>query len=306
MASHLLFFVGPPMYILASVLLSFNGLRGGGSFSLSSTFGVWILFRLPVAALHLIGGAGGESVFFDVESPHRFIHNQTFWYNYQLYIPTLLILAAVTPVGYQLILRRRKRAVSDETTGLHKTRIRSAQAGSDAIVVALALLLPAATVIERIESRWLYGSLTFLTVGACLLSASESLPARVRVGYITGLLLLLASNIQHRNSFQQYDYWRIRSEKVLSTVRTQEPASGYWSLLVYTPGTDNPNISLPWALGVGAAFMDLNNAPIQVLYGIDLSPQCLSPCLVVSVYDNGDEFIDERRSENQRLDLVWK
>lgn len=300
------FLVGPLVFVVAIVLLSFNGLRGGGTYPLSSTFGVWIVFRLALAALHVFGGAGGESVFFELESPYRFINNQTFWYNYQLCIPALLVLGAVVPAGYLLIVRRRKRAVSDEAMGSHETRCGSALAGRDAIVVALALLLPAATVIERIESRWLYGSLTFLTVGVCLLSGSQRSPAQVRAGCLTALLLLAVGNFLHRNSFQEYDYWRLRSVKVLNAVRTEEPASGYWSLLVDTPGTDNPNIFLPWALGFGAALMDLNNAPIQILWGNELSSQCLSPCLTFSVYDSSEEFIDERRVANQRINHVWK
>ena len=128
-----------------------------------------------------------------------------------------------------------------------------------------------------------------------------------RFGQYVILGLLILANQNNRNSYEEFDWWRVRSEKVLNVVRSNEPQSGEWGVKVVFPDSKDPNSVVAWGLGNGGAFLSLNNAPSQIVFGSsDETLICASPCLVIEVSDKGTKQFDFRKFEFQTIQTSWR
>jgi len=282
----------------ATVVLNANALKGGGESNFNETVGVWVIPRYFKAIIHLLGGAGGETVFYDPLQPLRFTPSMTFADNYSLVVPVLVLLFAVSGTVSHFRRGVRSRiAINDEKLALNR--------GIESFFVSACLLLPAATVAGRIESRWLLGSLVFLVIGIASVPSPE--PSLSKIGRFGVLVLLLSANLGYRDSYEQFDFWRVRSNKVFDVVRKNEPLSGAWNVAVVWPDWQDINSVTAWGLGGGRVFRDLDNGPHEIIFGTpDKVENCPSPCLVVEVTDVGNTNRDYRKAEFQSITTVWK
>jgi len=282
----------------ATVVLNANALKGGGESNFNETVGVWVILRYFKAIIHLLGGAGGQSVFYDPSQPSRFTTGMTFADNYSVVIPLLVALFALS--GFAPHLRRvvRSRAEVDKAKLVRDRAIES-------LFVSVCLLAPAATVAGRIEARWLLGSLVFLVIAIASAPLAESSLSKIgRFGILT---LLLLGNMSYRSSYQEFDFWRTRTNGVLEVVRENMPVSGAWNVAVVWPDWKDINSLTAWGLGYGRVFRDLDNGPHEIIFGTpDQVEKCPSPCLVVEVTDVGNTKRDYRRAEFQTISTVWK
>jgi len=281
----------------AGVVLNANTLKGGGEAKLNESAGLWILSRVYFAMLHLVGGAGGEQVYFDPSRPTAFAPGMTFEQNYEWILPVVIgFVASLLCIG---IVRESFRRTTPWEQQSSQSRLQF-----EMLLVATALLIPGATVLQRIEARWLFGSLVF----SCLLLVSLTTVKTllVRWSALGILCLLLIGNIYHRSSFAEYDWWRIRTKSVLDVIREEEPATGYWNIAVTWPDRMDVHSGLGWSLGYGSVLRTLDNGPQTVLFGvIDELPTCPTPCLFVSVTDIGNQFNDWRKSDFQVVTTYW-
>lgn len=281
-----------------AVVLNANVLKGGGESNLNESIGLWILPRYVNAIIHLLGGAGGESVFYDPSKPTLFTRGMMFDDNYSLVLPVIVV--ALLLSVYLSFFRPR-----EERSQVHTDSMIVHSQCKELLLVSAALLLPAATVAGRIEARWLFGSLVFLVV-----AVSSSPPQQLmisRVGRLGILVLLTFGNLSNRDSYKEFSWWRIRGEGVLDAVRNNSPASGAWNVAVVWPDGQDINSVTRWALGGGKVFRDLDNGPHEIVFGTsDQVSRCPAPCLIIEATDVGNTKGDYRKAEFQSITTYWK
>lgn len=311
---------------VSSIVLDLNVFRGGGEVPLSASIGSWIPYRLVFSTLHLFGAAGGEIIFFSSQNPMQFVISNGFSRNYSLVFPiaftTILLASAAYGIGQWKKPRHQK------------VRNTALPASVEALVIAFALLIPSTTVVSRIETRWLFGSLVFLCL-AVVLSSNLANPVSV-VLTITFFCVFLVSNMFHRDSYQKFDYWKFRAEQIVNAVRTNAPNSGEWSVVINIPAFFGEDFAakatseasprdkrsaefseqrddlrtLIWALGYGndEPFQPLDNPPKGIGFVFDelAADRCPRPCLIVSVKDVGNFPYDVRRFELQQVSVRWR
>lgn len=311
---------------VSSIVLDLNVLRGGGEVPLSASIGLWIPFRLVFSILHLLGAAGGETVFFSSSNPTQFMFDSGFARNYSLVFPIAFITILLVSVAYGLRQWQQSRR--------HKVRTTIPSASVEALVIAIALLIPSATVISRIETRWLLGTLVFLCL-AVVLSSNLINPVSVALA-TTFFCVFLVSNVFHRDSYEKFDFWKFRAGQVVNAVKSNAPSSGEWYVAIHVPAYFEEEVSakatseasprdkrgaelseeredlriLIWALGYGndEPFQPLDNPPQGIGFVFDetCDPELPRPCLIVSVKDVGNIPFDLRRFEFQRVNVRWQ
>jgi hypothetical protein len=105
--------------------------------------------------------------------------------------------------------------------------------------------------------------------------------------------------------YQDFDFWRVRAEKVLRVVQNNEPKAGSWNIAIVWPDSKDNNGVVEWALGYGEVLRNLNNGPHQILFGTrERILECQNPCLVVEVTDDGNP--DIRDTSFQTIQTRWK
>jgi len=313
---------------VSSIVLDLNALRGGGEVPLSASIGSWIPYRLVFSTLHLFGAAGGETVYFDSSTPTHFAVSDGFARNYSLVFPIALTSIFLVSVAYGIVQWKKSRH--------QKFRKTAPTASVEALVIAFALLVPSATVVERIETRWLFGSLVFLCLAVVLTSnLVNPIPVVLATSFFCALLI---SNVSHRDSYEKFDFWKFRTEQVVNSVKSNAPRSGRWNVVIHLPrlplenkedlsamamsegsprakrvntiSEENNDLSfLIWALGYGndEPFQPLENSPELITFAFEETgiSNCPRPCLIVSVQDDGNVPFDVRRFEFQRVSARW-
>jgi len=282
----------------ATVVLNANALKGGGELNFNEVVGVWVIPRYLYALIHLLGGAGGESVFFDPLKPSQFTAGMTLSDNYSLMLPITVCLFGL--LGATPFFRRQawsRVMVGEARPGRNQ--------GIEALFVSACLLAPAATVAGRIETRWLLGSLVFLVIAIASAPLPES--SLSKIGRCGILILLLLGNLTFRDSYQEFDFWRIRAENVIDAIRNNEPQSGAWNLAIVWQDESDINSVTAWALGGGSVLRSLDNGPHEIIFGTRNQVEiCPSRCLVVEVTDVGNTKRDYRKAEFQTITTFWK
>jgi hypothetical protein len=282
----------------AVIVLNANILKGGGESKLNESVGLWIAHRFVFASLSLLGGSGGDVVYFDPAQPTQFVTGLGFSGNYSL--PSMLAIVIVFLLFLWALFRPRTKNYFP-ITGHH----RFSGCFVESIVVAILLLIPAATVESRIEARWLFGSLVFLVLAITSLPLSKDILTKVTTGAFLGLMIILNSVSMTR--YQNFDFWRVRAEEVLRVVQNNEPKSGPWNIAIVWPDLNDNNVVVEWALGYGDVLRKLNNGPDQILFGTrERILECPNPCLVVDVTDSGPDNPDIRDTTLQKIQTRWK
>jgi hypothetical protein len=282
----------------AVVVLNTNVLRGGAG--PESTFneaaGPWIIHRFVFASLSLLGGSGGDTILFDSAQPVQFRSGLGFDDNYSL-LALLVIAISLLPFFWAFLHRRTRNYLPNTERQCISGRF------VESIVVAFFLLIPAATVAVQIEARWLFAPLVFLVLALTSLPSSSNLLMKVGLAAFLGLTVML--NCISMTRYQDFDFWRVRAEKVLNAVQSNEPKAGSWNVAIVWPDSRDNNVVTVWALGNGEVLRNLNNGPGLILFGTrERILECPNPCLVVEVTDNGNP--DIRDTSFQTIQTRWK
>jgi hypothetical protein len=179
---------------------------------------------------------------------------------------------------------------------------------AESLFIAVALIIPSATVAERIEARWLFAPLVFIVLALIILPSEMYWPAKV--GQFMVLVLFIVSNYSNQNSYQEFDFWRIRTINVIdAVVKESDNMPGEWDLVITWLKSDAGHSLLPWSLGNGEVFSELKNKPNKIWLGSRSSifsgnSELLknpNPCLVVKIADFGNYKNDIRKVEFQAI-----
>lgn len=293
-------------YIYSSVIvLKVNVLKGGGADALNEVKGWWIIPRVFHALIHLFGGSGAETTYFDIEKPTNLYQGLSLVEEYNLLIPVSILCICIGAVLFLMLSVKRKTPISSkvraDVTERYATRTLLEIAG-----ISFALLVPATTINSRLEARWLFGSLVFLVILLCGLAISISQAGRYLARGI--LAILFIANVLGRWSYGEFDWWRTRTERVLATVEQLAPEAGTWELAIVVPDYPESNNSVVWwGLNYGKAFIDyLDNAPNGIYIGEhDVVSSCRRPCLVVTVQDDRQKRQEIDKADNQIVVYRW-
>lgn len=235
-----------PIFYVASrtFLLRLDPLQGGGETNLQHNIGVWIGVHFWDALRMLFGGNTATGVFY---TAHPLADLRT--RNDLVWLPVVAI------AGLGLICFRSLREHSAEDSA--EERRRTLHQSTLLMCLSLSTLLPAATVTERIEGRWLFAPqvLFILALGA-LTSGRKSIFGIVS-RYFYPVFFCLVALYYLPNSA---DYLRFRDQpsQVMSVVSEAAPKSEPWVLVI---SQVDPAVPTEWQFGYGNAFTQLPNPP---------------------------------------------
>jgi energy-coupling factor transporter transmembrane protein EcfT len=136
-------------------------------------------------------------------------------------------------------------------------------------VTALALLIPAATVIERVEGRWLLAPQIFLLiafVGAVISLWNEYSPNAIMMRCIAASfsLAIVATGLMYRGQAQDYLALQFQPTLALQKLESEVPLNEDWGVIVNQTDSSMPT---EWQFGYGAIFSQLPNPPSFVQFG---------------------------------------
>lgn len=304
----LAFFFNVFFYIYTSVVvLGVNVLKGGGADSFEETKGWWIIVHLLFSVLHLFGGARAETTFFESEAPRALYQGLALRDEYNLLMPFIFLVVLATLFTYACFLKRFRNQnlitgsnLSNSTTNTQRRKL------IELAWISIWMLVPAATVNSRIESRWLFASWTFAVM---VIIATSFHPDRVVRFFGYGLLVLMLSvSLTGKSSFNEYDWWRIRTNQVLKTIERLAPKAGYWEVAIVVPNYPDENNSVVWwGLNYGRALTEyLDNAPNGIYFGrSDVMKFCKRPCLELVVVDDPSKGQEVDQAKNQMISFRW-
>lgn len=302
-----LIFLGNGIFYIYSsaVILKLNVLKGGGADALNEVNGFWIIPHVFHALIHLFGGSGAETTYFDTAKPTNLYQDLTLVEEHNLLFPVSILCICIGAVFFKALAWKRRTPTSNEARAGASER-NTTRTLVEITGISIALLVPAATINSRIEARWLFGSLVFLVILLSGLASSDSHASRYLARGI--LVILFVANVLGRWSYAEFDWWRTRSERVLTTVEQLAPKAGTWELAIIVPNyPDENNSAVWWGLNYGGALINyLDNAPNGIYFGErDVVSSCNRPCLVLTVQDDRRKREEIDSADNQIIVYRW-
>ena len=113
--------------------------------------------------------------------------------------------------------------------------------------------------------------------------------------------------MNHR-TFDEFDWWRTRTDQVLRVAQLHSPDSGYWEIAIVVPDYPKANSSVVWwGLNYGRALSDyIENGPNGIYFGnSEVVESCRRPCLVLTVTDDPLSESEVDKASNQRITYRW-
>ena len=247
-------------------LLQIDPLTGGGESNLRSSFGPWIVEHFKDSLGALFGMKSGLGIYYSEGTFQTKVSASHFGL-----FGLLVFLPAIVSLVY-LFLRRADRTRSPRITSTSLLLMKSGLF----FVTALALLIPAATVFERNEGRWLFASQVFLLiafVGTVMSLWNEHSTSKTIISCIALCfsLAIVLTGLMYRGHTKTYLAIQSQPTLALEKLESEVPLSGDWGLLV-----NQVDVSMPtaWQFGYGTVFSQLPNPPSFVQFGSswDLCP----------------------------------
>lgn len=192
----------------------------------------------------------------------------------------LFLLLAIGPL-LLLTLRHLSRGAVDKVR-LLKSFPKLLQVKSNQLLfLALVLLAPSATVITRIEPRWLYGSFVLLILAVCAADIRiQEKPFAIYWPTIWFLATSLGLNLSSMTKFEEYNYFRENTHELLEELNTATNGYSEESFSVVV-GTDNFTSYLFWSTNNGLFLKRYGNPEpfeVRVLYPSESRNQIRDYC----------------------------
>ena len=304
----LLYLANGVFYVYTStIVLRVNVLKGGGADSLNEVYGWWIAPRLLHAIVHVLGGSGAETTYFKPTQPTSLYQGLSLAQEYNLLLPTAFLATTLLLALFTVFrFRTTDHVIVDRDLYITKYRLTRLRTLVELALISFFLIIPAATVNSRIEARWLFAPSVFIIMALVGLTSARDQLTR-SLGRVL-ILLLLAANLLNHRSFDEFDWWRTRTENVLNVARELSPSSGYWEIAIVVPNYPEENNSVTWwGLNYGQALTNyIDNGPNGIHFGrFDVVANCNRPCLVLTVVDDPLKQPDIDRASNQQITYRW-
>jgi hypothetical protein len=259
------------------IILGLNPLTGGGESSLKDVGGLWILKHLVDAFLGLFGYYSGSGKYYSDWPLGKLAEDSDLGFIglTVTIIPLLLYLFA------KLLMRYRS-GFKTPATNSHSALL--------LFLVLFLTLLPAATVIQRIEFRWLFVPQILILLLFTSLVTHMGLPSR----YKTPLMMFLPVcfvflSLYYRHESEVFTLLRDQPSELVRTIEKIAPKQGDWFLEIIQSDSTMPTY---WQLGYGGIFSQMTNPPYKI---VSKSEECreanpLLPCISVSIDGSSTQF----------------
>lgn len=274
---------------LKSFVLNLNPLAGGGESNLRDGAGLWIIQHFADALKMLVGWYSGAGHFYSGDRLGDLAERDKIGLGGSAPVVVLLFLMIL------LLLLHTKDDHNRRVQEVHKSDIAMLLFG-----VAVVCLIPAATVVERIEARWMFASQILLILG--LASCVGWIRSFISL-FLACLVSLsyLVLGVVYLDKSESYTVLRDQPTSVLARLAQQAPASEHWSVVITQ--TDS-KVSSAWQFGYGSSLSQLPNPPYFVNITSDPTAGCIQglvrlPCLKVSL--RGLAVIGDIRFEEASL-----
>lgn len=239
---------------IRSLILGTEVVVGGGESKLSG-FSFWMFERLGKSILAVSGMHSGIGVYFD-KWPLSDVDN-----SFSLgWIAPLLLFSFIASL---LLVILKKMKNSSELKSSERAKLFTVL--TLFVFLLLSLLLPIATVKERIEGRWLLlPQLVLIIFVAYLVMKIVSTKIKCCL-LILSFLTFFGTDFYYRNSSESLiQLWRQPQVIITESSRIASSQDGPWVLIV---NQDDPTMPIWWQLGLGGAASSLTNAPVRTVLG---------------------------------------
>jgi hypothetical protein len=271
--------------IIKGLVLQLDPLQGGGESRLRSVYGTWLLEHLKDSFIGLLGYFSGSGKYYS-QWPLGRMASET-----DLRILGPLVICV--PLLLLLIAMRRVQP--------NRTRVGIIKLLELKTLFILSLLvttlLPAATVIQRIESRWLLAPEIFLVLFciAIVTKSFESGPIRLATLCVLPFCLSVIA-IHYSGKSDAYTIIRDQPSLIISQLETIAPPETPWVLSLTQ---DDSTMPTNWQFGYLQAFEQMSNPPYLIA---DTCPKekKSTPCVMVELHGANSPLI-KIRSANEFL-----
>lgn len=275
-----LFLLIPLVHIvIKAVVLGLDPIAGGGESNFQDVRGWWIIRHVADAILGLFGFYSGSGIYYSDWPLGRLAKQSDFGFLgiSIVLLPFLLMLLILFSKSRGKIRVLLKRFTTDRTL----------------LILAASIfftLLPATTVIQRIEMRWLFIPQILLMLLSISIVSHFNIDTKLKT---IALLMLPFSfvliSLFYRSESKTFTTLRDQPSMLIKTLEHSAPAKGNW-LLVLTQ--TNPQMPTNWQLGYGGVFSQMNNPPYQIL---STSQECKKintslPCITAMIDGASDQF----------------
>lgn len=231
------------LFAIKATFLDADPLTGGGEVSFRSSADTWILEHFIVGVKAVAGIGNGTNILFDESGYWRVPALGTLGKFWLVALP--LIVFVISTLRTTLYSR-----VFDSNNDTSQESVNQEIVACQLLLTSgLLLIIPASTIISRIEGRWLFGPEVFLFI--FMIAVLRSL--KCRFIFMSCLLLF---NITCLKFLPEYEAWTRIPNQILEHVH--EELEGRTDL-VYTvvdpSGTTLGN--LQWSLGYGSSFKQI-------------------------------------------------
>lgn len=259
------------------IILGLNPLAGGGESSLKDVGGLWIFKHLGDAFLGLFGYYSGSGKYYSDWPLGRLAEQSNLGF--------VGLTIALIPILLYLFAKLFLRKPSD-----FKTSVKISHSELFLFSILFLTLLPAATVIQRIEFRWLFVPQILLLLLFTSLVTQMVLPSRYKTPLVIFLpVCFIFLSLYYRHESKVFTLLRDQPSELVRTIEKIAPKQGSWFLEIIQPDSAMPT---NWQLGYGGIFSQMTNPPYQI---VSKSEECreinqLLPCISVAIDGSSTKF----------------
>ena len=253
--SWVLLLVPTSHMFLRVFVLRIDPFVGGGESQLSETAGRWIISHFITSIEMVFGLHSGTGVFYG-DSTLASIAKSNDRQTFQIYLLCFVLIALVLRSHFWAKTRGGKIRPNDSML---------------LFVIGISLLLPAATVAERIEARWIFAPAICFALSILTLVSSMNVNEKNRVRnfeFFFVSLIFLVPAVLYLHDSADYLLLRNQHNMVLETAEKISEEYSTWGLLLSQSDSSMP---LSWQFGYGSTFSQLRNRPSFVLFADSFS-----------------------------------
>jgi hypothetical protein len=248
-----LFLIVPAIHIfLKGALMNLDPIAGGGESNLREVRSWWLLQHLGDSFLGLFGYFSGAGKYYS-DWPIGELGKQS-----DLRIIGVLIITVPLLVITLLLLRLQDKPKISFRQKNYRTKC------IFQFSLVIATIAPAASVIQRIEPRWLFApQIFFLLLCTTIISRFNVDKLLKTIAPIILPLCFISISIFYRGKSEAYSLLRDQPSAAILSLEKIAPPEEDWVLLIHQTDANMPVL---WQFGYGRVFSQMKNPPYKVYY----------------------------------------
>ena len=259
------------------ILLGLNPLTGGGESNLRDVGGLWIFRNLGDALLGVFGYYSGSGKYYSDWSLGRLAEDSDLGF-----VGLAIALIPILIFLFAILLKRIRFEF--------KTLMKTSQLEIFLFLTFFLTLIPGATVIQRIEFRWLFVPQIMLILLFLSIVTRMTLSSRIKTLFMISLpICFIFLSLYYRHESKVFTLLRDQPSELVRTIEKIAPKQGIWFLEINQIDSTMPTY---WQLGYFGIFSQMKNPPYQIASKIDAchTVNVLNPCISVVLEGASTQF----------------